>query len=218
MIGVAEERLTLATGDANLEGTLHVPDGSRGLVVFAHGAGSGRHSPRNRHVAAQLEHARISTCLLDLLTPDESESADKRFDIPLLTRRLGATVAALERRDDTRALSIGLFGASTGAAAALYVATEPGARVAAVVSRGGRVDLAAPILERVTAPTLLVVGSLDTCVLDFNRRCAPLMGGLVELAIVPGATHLFEEAGALDDVAHLAVAWFRRYLRAGRRR
>ena len=218
MSSVAVQELAFAAGDANLVAALHVPEGARGLVVFAHGAGSGRNSPRNRHVADQLDRARVATCLLDLLTPDEYPSAEKRFDIPLLTRRLAATVDVIERHPDLRAMSIGLFGASTGAAAALYVASEPGARVAAVVARGGRVDLAAPVLDRVVAPALLVIGSLDTCVLDFNRRCAPLLGGPVELAVVPGATHLFEEPGALDEVARLAVAWFRRHLGGSRRR
>ena len=148
MIGVAEERLTIAAGDANLEGTLHVPGGSRGLVVFAHGAGSGRLSPRNRLVATQLEHAGLATCLIDMLTPAEIASEDARFDVPLMSRRLRATVAVLQLRPDTARLRLGLFGASCGAAAALYVASDPSTRAAAVVTRGGRVDLAVAWFRR----------------------------------------------------------------------
>jgi pimeloyl-ACP methyl ester carboxylesterase len=187
-----------------------------GLVVFAHGSGSSRHSVRNRQVAAALVDAGLGTVLLDLLTADEEraerQGARLRFDIDALATRLGQALDWAGRQSSTAHLPIGLFGASTGAAAALLTAAHRPADVAAVVSRGGRPDLAGGDLVRVTAPTLLVVGGLDTTVLALNRRAAALLGGKVGLEVVDGATHLFEQPGALQQVAELAAGWFLRHL------
>jgi pimeloyl-ACP methyl ester carboxylesterase len=199
-------------GDAVLEGDLVVPESALGVVLFAHGSGSSRHSPRNRLVAETLNQWAIGTLLLDLLTPAEEE-ADRltgahRFDIDLLARRL---VAALDWLRDVASGSppTGLFGASTGAAAALVAAAERPDDVAAVVSRGGRPDLAGAALWRVRAPTLLIVGGRDEVVLELNRQALALLSAEEELVVVPGATHLFEEPGALETVAELAADWFR---------
>jgi pimeloyl-ACP methyl ester carboxylesterase len=209
--------VNVPAGDAVLEGDLLVPEGALGLVLFAHGSGSSRHSPRNRFVAETLNRSRIGTLLVDLLTPGE-EAADRftgahRFDIGLLARRL---VAALDwlRAGPADALPVGLFGASTGAAAALVAAADRPDDVAAVVSRGGRPDLAGPALRRVRAPTLLIVGGRDEVVLELNRQAYALLPGEKELAVVPDATHLFEEPGALETVATLAADWFRRHFGA----
>jgi putative phosphoribosyl transferase len=207
------------TGSATLSGDLALPQGASGVVLFAHGTGSGRHSPRNRYVAGELERAGMATLLLDLLTAEE-EAADQataelRFDIGLLATRLAAAMDWLAGDPRTRDLRVGLFGASTGAAAALVCAAERPAGVAAVVSRGGRPDLAASALERVRAPTLLVVGGLDRTVLALNREAAERLAGERQLEVVPGATHLFEEPGTLERVASLATAWFLRWLPAG---
>jgi dienelactone hydrolase len=202
-------------GDAALEGALAVPEGAPGVVVFAHGSGSSRHSPRNRRVAATLEEAGIGTLLLDLLTTAEEEAdrrtAGLRFDIDLLARRLVAAIDWLRERRGTR-LRTGLFGASTGAAAALVAAVARPDDVAAIVSRGGRPDLAGQALTRVGAATLLIVGGADPQVLELNRRALELLRGEKDLAIVPGATHLFEEPGALEEVARLAAGWFSSHL------
>jgi putative phosphoribosyl transferase len=204
--------------DAVLEGDLVRPERALGLVLFAHGSGSSRHSPRNRRVAETLNRSGIGTLLVDLLTPAE-EAADRstgsyRFDIELLARRLAAALDWL-RAGPAAPLPIGLFGASTGAAAALVAATERPDDVAAVVSRGGRPDLAGPALRRVRAPTLLIVGGRDEVVLELNRRALELLPGEKELVVVPGATHLFEEPGALEAVARLAAEWFRRHFERG---
>jgi putative phosphoribosyl transferase len=210
-------RVAVPVGDAVLEGDLVVPARALGIVVFAHGSGSSRHSPRNRQVAATLNEAGIGTLLVDLLTPTEDEldrlTAQHRFDIELLARRLIATVDWL-RRGPGSATPVGLFGASTGAAAALAAAAARPDDVAEVVSRGGRPDLAGPALVRVRAPTLLIVGGADEVVVELNRRALALIGAAEKrLVVVPGATHLFEEPGALDQVATLAAAWFARHLR-----
>jgi putative phosphoribosyl transferase len=203
-------------GGAVLPGDLVVPENARGLVLFAHGSGSSRRSPRNRQVATSLNRAGFGTLLLDLLTTAEEEvdrrTSAHRFEIALLARRLiGAVDWA--RGDRRLALPIGLFGASTGAAAALVAAAERADEVKAVVSRGGRPDLAGDALERVRTPTVLLVGSLDAQVLDLNRRAlAELRAPVKELVVVPGASHLFEEPGALETVARLAAEWFGRYL------
>lgn len=203
-------------GDAVLAGDLTVPDHATGIVVFAHGSGSSRLSPRNRRVAAFLQHAGFATLLLDLLTPreeaDDAATGHYRFDIDLLARRLRGATEWLAARPDTRELRIGYFGASTGAAAALVAAADLGDRIAAVVSRGGRPDLAGSELAHVTAPTLLIVGERDPVVLDLNVGAHQVLGATTELRIVPRATHLFEEAGALDEVSRLARDWFRRHL------
>ncbi len=208
--------VTVPAGTARLAGDLAVPEGARGVVLFAHGSGSGRHSPRNRQVAAALGQAGLATLLLDLLTEEEEavdrDRAELRFDIALLAGRLMAAMDWLAGDPRTSALPIGLFGASTGAAAALVAAAERPLQIAAVVSRGGRPDLAGPSLGLVRAPTLLVVGGRDRVVLELNRSAAEQLGVEQRLEIVPDATHLFEEPGALERVAALAADWFRRWL------
>jgi putative phosphoribosyl transferase len=198
-----------------LAGDLVVPERALGVVVFAHGSGSGRHSPRNRLVADALNEAGIATLLLDLLTPREEAldrmTGEHRFDIGLLARRQIATIDWL-RRGPLSGLPIGLFGASTGAAAALIAAVERPDWVAAVVSRGGRPDLAGPALPAVRAPTLFIVGEADLQVLELNLRALQQLQAENLLVVVPGATHLFEEPGALEEVAMVATDWFVRHL------
>ncbi|MFR9674196.1 dienelactone hydrolase family protein [Streptomyces sp. TR06-5] len=200
------------TGDADLAGDLVVPGGARGVVAFAHGSGSSRHSPRNRAVAGVLQDSGLATLLFDLLTADEERedavTAGLRFDIPFLTGRLVAAVDWLTRNEDVGHLPLGLFGASTGAAAALVAAASRPGTVRAVVSRGGRPDLAGEALERVTAPVLLVVGGLDQQVLRLNRQAGEALAGPHTIQVVPGATHLFEEPGTLDLAAAAACDWF----------
>jgi putative phosphoribosyl transferase len=202
--------------EATLAGTLTVPPAARGVVVFAHGSGSGRFSPRNRAVAGVLVDAGLATLLMDLLTAVEEEedirTARLRFDIGLLAERVISAVDWLGSDTTLADLPVGCFGASTGAAAALIAAAERPQRVAAAVSRGGRPDLAGNALLRVKAPTLLIVGGRDIEVLQLNRQAQALLGGESRLEIVPGATHLFEEPGALERVAELAREWFLRYL------
>lgn len=207
--------VSIPNGAVVLEGDLTEPDHPRGIVVFAHGSGSSRHSPRNRYVAERLVSRGLSTLLFDLLTPGEESadiySAEFRFDINLLAQRLGGALDWLAATR-LRHLPVGLFGASTGAAAALVTAAEHPGRVAAVVSRGGRPDLAGDALEGVTAPVLLVVGGHDPVVIDLNEEAFARLHGEKELRIVPGATHLFEEAGALEAVAQVAGDWFVKHL------
>jgi putative phosphoribosyl transferase len=212
-----EERLVRVTaGPVTLEGNLSLPKGARGVVLFAHGSGSSRHSSRNRYVARLLNEARLATLLIDLLTTDEEaidlRTAHLRFDIGLLAKRLVGATDWPTQRPETRHLRIGYFGASTGAAAALVAAAERPDVVGAVVSRGGRPDLAGPALARVRAPTLLIVGGNDFQVIELNRAAFDQLRCEKQLVIVPGATHLFEEPGALDEVARLARAWFERHL------
>ena len=205
-------------GDYTLNGDLGLPPEAHGLVVFAHGSGSSRHSPRNQYVARALERRGLATLLIDLLTPLEEavdeRTAQHRFDIPMLARRLVAIVDWLRQQSVTTHLPIGLFGASTGGGAALIAAADRPHEVAAVVSRGGRPDLAGWALPKVTAPTLLIVGGRDMPVIQMNRDAMRQMNAEVMLEIVPGATHLFEEPGTLDQVARLAADWFVRYLRS----
>jgi dienelactone hydrolase len=213
----SEERLVRVTvGPVMLEGNLVLPEGAHGVVLFAHGSGSSRHSPRNRHVARLLNEAQLATLLIDLLTPDEEavdlRTAHLRFDIGLLAERLVGAADWLTQHPDTRELPIGCFGASTGAAAALVAAAERPEAVAAVVSRGGRPDLAGAALGRVRAPTLLIVGGNDFQVIELNRAAFAELRCEKQVLIVPGATHLFEEPGALDEVASRARAWFQRHL------
>jgi putative phosphoribosyl transferase len=213
--GPSTTGVTVPVGDAILEGDLVLPDQAAGVVLFAHGSGSGRHSPRNRLVASTLNEAGIGTLLVDLLTRRE-EDVDRltghlRFDIDLLARRVTAAVDWL-RDGATGALRIGIFGASTGAAAALVAAAARPDDVAAVVSRGGRPDLAGPALRSVRAPTLLIVGGADVQVLELNQRALELIHTEKQLVIVPGASHLFEEPGALEEVARHAADWFSRHL------
>jgi dienelactone hydrolase len=203
--------------EASLHGDLTLPTKARGLVIFAHGSGSSRHSPRNRFVAEQINAAGLGTLLMDLLTQSEERIDDitreLRFDIGLLARRVAQVVQWAKHQAELTDAQIGLFGSSTGAAAALVAAAES-SDVAAVVSRGGRPDLAGDALPDVTCPTLLIVGGCDDVVIELNEEAKARMVCPTELVIVPGATHLFEEAGTLERVAELASAWFLRYLAA----
>lgn len=201
---------------AGLDGDLGLPDDARGVVLFAHGSGSSRFSPRNRFVATVLHGAKLATLLVDLLTSDEERVDDRtgrlRFDIGMLAERLTAVTDWLTSDPRTRRLAIGYFGASTGAAAALVAAAERANTVRAVVSRGGRPDLAGPALPHVRAPTLLVVGGEDDIVIDLNRQAMRDLRCEKRMVIIPGATHLFEEPGALENVSRLAREWFETYL------
>jgi putative phosphoribosyl transferase len=213
---VMPHRVTLATGEVRLGGDLSIPEGPAGVVLFAHGSGSSRFSPRNRFVAGELNRAGLGTLLIDLLTPDEERAdrltANPRFDIPRLAARLTGAIDWLAADPHTAGLPVALFGASTGGGAALVAAANGPDRVAAVVSRGGRPDLAGEALGRVRAPTLLIVGGEDPPVIDLNRAAMAHMTCEPRLEIVPGATHLFEEPGALEQVAALAADWFRRHM------
>lgn len=215
-----ERTVRIATGTVSLEGTLGVPPHATGVVLFAHGSGSSRFSPRNRFVARVFRDAGLATLLLDLLSRSE-EDVDEvtrhyRFDIAMLAERLVAAVDWLENEPDTGRLPVGLFGASTGGGAALVAATARPERVSAVVSRGGRPDLAGDSLPFVEAPTLLIVGGRDEVVINLNERARAAMHNEVRLEIVPGATHLFEEPGTLEQVAALAREWFLSHLGQGR--
>jgi putative phosphoribosyl transferase len=216
--GQGEEPVRVTLGRVTLEGDLGVPAGARGVVLFAHGSGSSRHSSRNRFVARALRDVGLATLLLDLLTPEEEAvdvyTAHLRFDIGLLAERLIGATRWLAAQAATADLPVGYFGASTGGGAALVAAAELPEVVGAVVSRGGRPDLAGPALPRVQAPTLLIVGGHDFPVIELNRQALQQLGTHEEeLVIVPGATHLFEEPGALEAVAQLAADWFTRHLR-----
>ena len=198
-----------------LPGLLAVPDEATGIVLFAHGSGSSRLSPRNTYVARALNAAGLATLLFDLLSPREAEDRHKVFDIPLLAGRLEEALNWIEAEDTTTDLDVGLFGASTGAAAALTAAARRPVLIRAIVSRGGRPDLAANALADVQAPTLLIVGERDTLVIELNRRAMGQLACPTRLELVPGATHLFEEPGTLDQVIALATAWFRQHLKKG---
>jgi putative phosphoribosyl transferase len=211
-----ERTISIPTDHVTLEGTLGIPDDARGLVLFAHGSGSSRFSSRNRFVARVLRDAGLGTLLLDLLSPSE-EAVDEvtrhhRFDIPMLADRVVSAIDWLATQPETEHLPVGLFGASTGGGAALVAAAERPSRVGAVVSRGGRPDLAADALPLVEAPTLLLVGGRDEPVIDLNERARARMRAPVQLEIIPGATHLFEEPGTLEQVATRARDWFGQYL------
>jgi len=209
-----ETLVHVAADGVELEGALAIPEAALGAVLFAHGSGSSRHSPRNNYVAEALQKAGLATLLIDLLSQSEDLVYAARFDIPLLTRRLLAATRWLREHPGSTQLAIGYFGASTGAAAALQAAAQDN-RIAAVVSRGGRPDLAGPdTLRQVRAPTLLIVGGRDEEVISLNRQAYALMDCERALEIVPGATHLFEEPGTLAQVAALAAQWFGRYLGA----
>ena len=212
-MGNISSEVSIPSGPVTLEGLLQVPDAARGVVVFSHGSGSGRNSPRNQYVAAELARASLATLLLDLLTPEEERDYEVRFDIALLSERLADAVRHVRSASATHGLLVGLFGASTGAASALRVAAEMPGVIAAVVSRGGRPDLAGnQLLPFVQAPTLLVVGGEDHEVIRLNRAAERWLQCRKELVIVPGATHLFEEPGTLEAVARLARDWFLRHL------
>jgi len=209
-----EHSVRITKAKLALEGILGLPAGSHGVVVFAHGSGSGRFSPRNNFVARHLQQNGLATLLLDLLTPDEAEDRRKVFDIDLLADRLLLAKAWLEAEPRTKNLGIGYFGASTGAGAALQAAARDPSRIQAVVSRGGRPDLAESYLASVTAPTLLIVGGYDEPVIEMNQVAYHLLTCEKKLVIIPGATHLFEEPGTLEQVSEHACKWFQQYLRA----
>jgi putative phosphoribosyl transferase len=209
-----DAEIRVDAGPVQLAGRLTIPERAQGMVVFAHGSGSSRHSPRNRFVASVLNDARLATLLLDLLTPAEEVNRANVFDIGLLAERLVEVAAWLARQVDTAALPIGYFGASTGAGAALRAAADPRVKIEAVVSRGGRPDLAGGALADVRAPTLLIVGGRDDIVLELNRQAQAAIHTECRLVVVPGATHLFEEPGTLEQVAELACHWFVEHLSA----
>jgi putative phosphoribosyl transferase len=207
-----ETTLEIPVDKVHLKGDLVIPENAAGLVIFAHGSGSSRLSSRNRFVARELEKKGFATLLFDLLTVEEDETYENRFDIDRLTRRLVAVTQWILKKPECRALATGYFGASTGAASALAAAAQPGNTIKAVVSRGGRPDLAMPVLHKVKAPTLLIVGSLDAEVIELNEQAYAAITAPKEIRLITGATHLFEEPGTLEEVAKLAGAWFERYL------
>jgi len=216
-MSVVQQSMQIPAAGVLLEADVVIPESAQGVVLFAHGSGSGRLSPRNRYVAGELNSAGLATVLADLLTAEEervdARTRELRFDIGLLTARVVALTDWLAGNETTAGLGVGLFGASTGAAAALAAAATRPARVQAVVSRGGRPDLAGELLHLVRQPTLLIVGARDTVVIELNRAAMQQLGGEARLEIVPGATHLFAEPGALEQVARLARDWFPRHLK-----
>lgn len=211
-----EEKLLINAGEVNLQGDLIIPEGHKGIVLFAHGSGSSRFSPRNRYVAGILNDAKVGTLLFDLLTKEEERldavTGGFRFDIGLLAKRLKAATEWIAQNNSTKGLRVGYFGASTGAAAALVAAAELPEIIRAVVSRGGRPDLADKWLSGVRAPTLLIVGGDDLSVIDMNKEAMEKMSAEKKLVIVPKASHLFEEPGKLKEIAFLARSWFLEYL------
>lgn len=211
-ISALDKEVEVAAGPVALAGHLSVPDSAKAIIIFAHGSGSSRNSPRNLAVARALNEVGLATLLFDLLTKDEESDRRNVFDIELLAGRLLNATTWLHQQQGFAEMPVGYFGASTGAAAALWAAADPGANVMAVVSRGGRADMAGPRLAQVHAPTLLIVGGYDDVVIDLNQQAQAQLQCKNELVIIPGATHLFEEPGALEEVAHLAGDWFQKYL------
>jgi len=207
-----EQLVQIPIDSIKLEGLLALPIQARGIVIFAHGSGSSRFSPRNNFVARVLREANFGTLLIDLLTEEEDAIYQTRFNIDLLTERLLLATRWLQEQTRTKDLVIGYFGASTGAAAALIAASAEGSKIGAVVSRGGRPDLAKDVLMLVQSPTLLIVGGNDDIVIELNREAYARLKGKKQLVIIPGATHLFEEPGTLEEVARLATNWFKQYL------
>jgi putative phosphoribosyl transferase len=205
------QKVMIRSGHVRLDGHLVVPLSPNGVAVFAHGSGSGRFSPRNNFVARHLQQGRVATLLIDLLTPDEAEDRRKVFDIDLLADRVLLAKAWLEQDARTKGLGIGYFGASTGAGAALQAAARDPSSIQAIVSRGGRPDLAEPYLPSVTVPTLLIVGANDEPVIEMNRAAYRLLSCTKRIVIVPGASHLFEEPGTLEEVAEHALTWFQQH-------
>ncbi|HWP30159.1 MAG TPA: alpha/beta family hydrolase [Fimbriimonadales bacterium] len=214
MINVNRLDVEIPFDGFSLEGYLNLPPDIKGVVVFAHGSGSSRKSVRNQFISNVLNAKNFGTLLFDLLTPEEDLEYENRFDIPLLSERLKGATEWVKQQEGCKGLPIGLFGASTGAAAAIIVAAEMGKKISAVVSRGGRPDMAMNYLERLESPILLIVGERDYDVLELNRMAFERIKAEKELAIVSNATHLFEEPGALEEVGRLAVAWFEKYLKA----
>ena len=211
------QEVLIPCGDVQLQGILSIPKNAKGIVLFAHGSGSGRFSPRNQYVAKVLMKAHLATLLMDLLTIEEERidevTRQLRFDIALLSERLSKVAAWVKKEEKTKSLKIGYFGASTGAAAALISAAENSSMIHAVVSRGGRPDLAGKSLSSVLCPTLLIVGGADYQVIELNQEAFELLSSVKKMEIVPGATHLFEEVGTLEKVAELASNWFLLYLK-----
>ncbi len=207
-----EKLIRITHQDVILEGMLKIPQSAQGIVLFAHGSGSSRLSPRNNFVADVLNKAGLATLLIDLLSKQEDENYQTRFDIDLLTDRLTVVVRWLQTQPDTQKLGLGIFGSSTGAAAALRVASEIAKEIQAVVSRGGRPDLAMHILHNVTAPTLFIVGESDFGVVELNQKAFAQLACLKKFEIIPNATHLFEEPGCLEQVATIAKEWFAQHL------
>lgn len=212
-----EKLIQIKYKNVTLEGMLKIPPAAAGVVLFAHGSGSSRFSPRNNFVADVLNNAGLATLLIDLLSKQEDENYQTRFDITLLTERLNLVVHWLKKQPDTQHLNVGLFGSSTGAAAALCVAADMGKDIQAVVSRGGRPDLALDLLDRVTAPTLFIVGGDDFGVIELNQEAYRQLTCFKKFEIIPNATHLFEEPGCLEEVARLAKEWFNQYLAVNKR-
>ncbi len=206
------KKVKITADSVKLEGILTIPKDATALVIFAHGSGSSRLSPRNKFVAGVLQKSGIGTLLFDLLTTKEDEIYENRFDIPLLTSRLKAVTLWVKRQPETAKLKIGYFGASTGTAVALVAAADFGEEIKAIVSRGGRPDLAGNALGKVIAPALLIVGGEDRAVIELNKRAFDMVKAGKQLKIIPGATHLFEEPGALEEVARLAAEWFEKHL------
>jgi len=205
-----EKLIHIPVQEVELEGMLKIPQGAKSIVLFAHGSGSSRFSPRNNYVADALNKAGLGSLLIDLLSPEEDQTYETRFDITLLTERLMHVVKWLQKQPETKKLSVSLFGSSTGAAAALKVAALLGTNIHSVVSRGGRPDLAIPVLSQVVSPTLLIVGGNDFGVIELNQTAYDLLSCEKAFEIVPGATHLFEEPGCLEQVAKLATNWFKK--------
>ena len=212
MVG-SERSVHISAEGTRLEGNWVIPENALGLVLFAHGSGSSRLSPRNNYVAQVLRDGGIATLLFDLLTEEEDRVYATRFDIGLLSERLALATRWTQRQPEAAGLPLGYFGASTGAAAALRAAAQFGDAIAAVVSRGGRPDLTGPAISRVTAPTLLIVGGLDDVVIGMNETAYAELRAEKQMVIVPGATHLFEEPGTLEEAASLALAWFQRHFK-----
>jgi putative phosphoribosyl transferase len=218
MTAKVKKLVHIAVDHVQIEGMLELPENAKGIVLFAHGSGSSRHSPRNNYVASVLHDSGIGTLLMDLLTPEEDTDYQTRFDIPLLTQRLLIATSWVWEETLTKDLPLGYFGASTGAAAALQAAAAGGDEISAVVSRGGRPDLAGQrSLGHVACPTLLLVGGWDDVVIELNREAYACMHCEKELSIIPNATHLFEEPGTLEEVARQATAWFVKYLKPAKK-
>ena len=209
---IFNETIPISVGEVTLPGDLFIPENAKGLVIFSHGSGSSRLSSRNRYVAKVMQDKGIATLLFDLLTPEEDQDYQKRFEIPLLTERLIAVANWASQNEHTRNFTLGFFGSSTGAASALGAAAALGDKAKAVVSRGGRPDMAIPILSQVTAPILLLVGGDDFQVIELNQQAYDHMKGVKEMKLIPGATHLFEEPGTLEQVSEMAANWFEKYL------